>query len=679
MTYIIPSQTDKKFTQTNRGDLSGNIFVTKNINFDQEGYIKLSHAAVTQYSEDNDAAFDTTDALFTSDDGVWFISDELFRVAQIGVSDFTNRSADTNSPSPGVEEDGIYFNDTEVVTDGSVVKYLSSASTWTSVSVSFGSGAKVLTVWHNANTLVTGNNNTVKFINTSWAINGTVLTLPTEFKVTSLVANGDALYIATRHKGNGKAQLFVLNSIKTTYDGAYPIGSFEIFSIKSFGSSIIALTSLGQLLRFNGGGFDELAVLPSYIKDSEWADSQNDYSKLSNRGLIVDGDVAYLALDSSNESSRPKYDNYFPGGIHCYDPKVGIYNRITPSFTKFKQTATIATGSVNTTTDVITVASGDFTNAITGTPIVYKRVSGTVLAGLRENTLYYVIKLSATTIALATTQANAIAGTRVDLTGTGDSSQVFYLFLVNDYGWSYSDNRSAIGILTSTTTDMEVSDRLVFTAELFNNSVDRTVANYLNPLIPNRGYFLTPRLSSSSIEDVYDCCLIKYKPLKEEDSLVIKYRTTDKIGFPVNLIDENTDNWQATWSNTTTFTVVANTDGTTRDLSMVSVGDEIEIVSGKGAGTLTHVTAIALSTGTWTVTVDEAFIFAVAADKFYFVVDNWKKLATVTKANSLGKNYYRQVIDDAKSKFIQFKVELRGVDVVIEEMQVGNATHIPLN
>jgi len=112
---------------------------------------------------------------------------------------------------------------------------------------------------------------------------------------------------------------------------------------------------------------------------------------------------------------------------------------------------------------------------------------------------------------------------------------------------------------------------------------------------------------------------------------------------------------------------------------MVSVGDEIEIVAGKGAGTLTHVTAISLSTGTWTVTVDEAFIFAVASDKFYFVVDNWKKLATVTKANSLGKNYYRQVIDDAKSKFIQFKVELRGVDVTIEEMQVGNKTHIPLN
>jgi len=346
MTYIIPSQQDKKFTQTNRGDLSGNIFVTKNINFDQEGYLKLSHAAVTQFSEDDSADFKNADALFITDEGVWFIATELFRVAQIGVSLFTNRSADTNSPSPGVEDDGIYFNDTEVVTDGSVVKYQSSAGVWTSVSVSFTTGPKVLTVWSNANTLVTGNNNIVKFVNTSWAINATVLTLPPEFMVTSLEANGDALYIATRHEGNGKAQLFVLNSIKTTYDGAYPIGTFEIFSVKSYGSSIIAPNSVGQLPRFNGGGFDELGVLSAYINDSEWADSQSEYSRLSNRGLVVDGDVAYLSLDSSNASSRPDYDNYFPGGIHCYDPKVGIYNRATPSLTKFKQTNLIATSSV---------------------------------------------------------------------------------------------------------------------------------------------------------------------------------------------------------------------------------------------------------------------------------------------------------------------------------------------
>jgi hypothetical protein len=77
--------------------------------------------------------------------------------------------------------------------------------------------------------------------------------------------------------------------------------------------------------------------------------------------------------------------------------------------------------AVNTGTDVITVA----TDYATGTALV-ARSFGTLPAPLVNGTTYYAIRLSATTIKLATSAANASLGTAIDLTtaGTGDFTLV---------------------------------------------------------------------------------------------------------------------------------------------------------------------------------------------------------------------------------------------------------------
>jgi len=77
----------------------------------------------------------------------------------------------------------------------------------------------------------------------------------------------------------------------------------------------------------------------------------------------------------------------------------------------------VAPGSVNTGTDVITVAN----SYATGKQITF-RTTGTAPAPLVNNTSYFVINVSATEIQLATSAANAALGTQIDLTtaGTGD-------------------------------------------------------------------------------------------------------------------------------------------------------------------------------------------------------------------------------------------------------------------
>ena len=80
----------------------------------------------------------------------------------------------------------------------------------------------------------------------------------------------------------------------------------------------------------------------------------------------------------------------------------------------------IATSSVNTTNETITITGHEYD---TGDTLTYLSGGGTALAGLSNLTKYYVIKVDANTIKLATTSANATDGTAINLTGTGNNAQ----------------------------------------------------------------------------------------------------------------------------------------------------------------------------------------------------------------------------------------------------------------
>lgn len=84
--------------------------------------------------------------------------------------------------------------------------------------------------------------------------------------------------------------------------------------------------------------------------------------------------------------------------------------------------ATVATSAVDTSTDVITVSSHGLatTNSVT-----YHNGGGTALAGLTHESTYYVVKVDANSFKLASSYDNAVDGTTIDLTGTGNNSQYF--------------------------------------------------------------------------------------------------------------------------------------------------------------------------------------------------------------------------------------------------------------
>ena len=81
---------------------------------------------------------------------------------------------------------------------------------------------------------------------------------------------------------------------------------------------------------------------------------------------------------------------------------------------------TIATAKVTTGTDTIEIAGH---NMRTGTEVKYQDGGGTALAGLTDNTSYFVIRTDEDNIQLASSLSNAQAGTEITLTGTGNNAQ----------------------------------------------------------------------------------------------------------------------------------------------------------------------------------------------------------------------------------------------------------------
>ena len=81
---------------------------------------------------------------------------------------------------------------------------------------------------------------------------------------------------------------------------------------------------------------------------------------------------------------------------------------------------TIATAKVTTASDSIEIASH---NMRTGTSLTYQDGGGTALAGLTDNTEYFVIRVDEDNIKLASSLSNAQAGTAITLTGTGNNAQ----------------------------------------------------------------------------------------------------------------------------------------------------------------------------------------------------------------------------------------------------------------
>lgn len=675
MTFKLP--TDNQWNVVHETDLFGDIVRCRNIDLSETGKVRLARKPTAIYT-DNAASSTTGDSDFDKpiaivSDGTYIYvftsgaSDRHFKfdITETGI----NATKITNTGQPTVTEtsDAITFEGEVVVSGGTVLRRLAGhPSAWSSTSISdfslSGTNPNPLCRVEHRRTFVVGDGNVVYQSDAAAFTDDdtNILTLPDEYIVTSIRWRGNKLYIGTRNIGGGNAMLFVWNGSGTSAESGWPVDADWIYSLCEYGNSVAVLTSAGQLLRFNGGGFDPLAEFPVYYTPYSWTEigaGATTLGKAINRGMFAIGSTIYITIQGEPSGIGGPDAHKQPGGLWIYDPDAGLYHRAGFATEPYKKL------------DISTLDSSIFTLSAahglsTGDPVYAFSVSN--IAALVPGRVYYAIVESTTALKLAYTPADAEEGDYITCSGTisGDSLAV--------------DDLAAVGNVHSVEPGAvygfgkQQGSRMFMTEVLFCGASEDTGGGEIHSMMSlglgrNVGYFLTPKIYASGATDVFKKIVSSIEGLNvDTDKVVIKYRTKERPGLPSP--QALTSTGYATWTDANTFTV----DTTAKPIMRAEVGDEVEIMFGAGAGYSAHITAINDATSTWTIDIDESIPEIAASDKSDVQIDNWTKLCAITKDNT---TYDQGYIDSALGKtngWIQFKVELRGRDVAINRLQIIN-------
>lgn len=663
----IPSQTDKTWRQLNIGDVFGDLYSTRNASMDNNGYVTLGKRAICVHSEAVAAPqfADVLSIVYSS------LGNTYYYITNIGIFSgliTVTQNVTAGVPTPSLNGDGIMYNNLLYVTTDTTTHTWNNTA-WSNVALSLTTGhAHPQCVFESLTYRAVGDANTVKLYNTSNSLINT-LTLPAEYSVTWLVYRDSNLYVGTKNLQGREAKMFVWNGSGSAAQKAYGAkGSEWMYSGAEYNNSIATITDLGQLLIFNGGGFTELANLPVYYTNYKWWDTGYfNNGRVARRGMIADGNNLKIVIDGQI-AENPFYLDNQPSGLWVFDPESGLYNSAGAS-TDLRTSNTIT--NVDTTTDVITVTSAVDTS--TGMPVFFTAGGGSI-TGLSNNRIYYAIRVTSTTFKLALTQADAIAGTAIDLTGSSLSSTILYMHRGADFGESGLGfiRAGAIALIRSRASFSFFGSNVLYGIGYAsrNTTTDNLYTLQSLGLGENRGTIVTSKKVSGQVEDTFQKIFLKARGLfKSIDKVIVKYRLTEEQFLPKTNYNQVGDVALATWASTTSFTVID------AGWANVNAGDEVTILSGSGAGYTAHISTISNVGTTYTVVLDETLPLVAVSDTAYVSVDNWTKGVTITSSDT---SFHKENSVAKSAKWLQIKLELRGDKTQVEELQIANKTQLPI-
>lgn len=672
----------KKHSVSSGSDLLGTIHYTKNINLDEPGYIKLSQRMAQLQSEKNDAnmelpiAFGRTAAASTVAFHV-VTSEDPFDVSIGTTAVAVTEDTASNNPNYTLDSHGRWFHNKWISTDDNGI-YILDGSTWDAGDTSTLTTGKAhpIEVFRNKDRVCFGDGNTVKSFSESGGtltLNKT-LTLPSDFEVIGLAYSNYKMGVITQLSDtatgqNQDAYFFAWDGSTTEAGQGIETGSDRGLGVVPYKGSFALLTRTGQLRYFTGGGWQELAQLPFFSKDRVFGTSYN--RDIYGDALLVEGDVIYINYNGLLASSGERYQRYEPnnpGGILAYDPQVGLYQKYSHSISPLSM-LTVTSGNVNTSTDIMTATAGTIPS--TGSQIKYVSDKSQLIGGLKTPRVYYCIRHTSSTFSLAETYEEAAAGVKINLTGTGAANNYFLALETYDFGVTLANN---VGGMALAGADNDICNHMICGAQLSDfsstsqyNSMELAVSGF-----ENRGYFVTPKMSSAQTEDKTQKVQLRYRKLKTGDSIIVKVQAKDSDGLPLSTPQLRTSDFnQCSWTGTNAF-------ATTADLSDAKTAFdagmelECEVISGAGAGNMVKISDIAESAGTYAVTLAENVLGAAAGRYCDILIDAWAYVGTITSTDTDG---YKNFNVAKNSPWVRFKVELRGVETTVEQVKIINAVH----
>lgn len=685
MNIKIPNST---WTQPNNSDKFGSLAYSKNINLDEEGYIKLSPRTIRLMDDARlPAEFGLPLAIGRYGKGSYQVAganasgDKNWSLL---VSETQNTWADstgTNEPTLTTDSSAVWFQgDWHASTATAIVSYPASgaAENWTSRVTGLTSGKNhKLCVFQNRVSLCAANGNEVKQYDSSYA-NTVDLTIPSDYEIVGMAYNSGLLGVITRLSHDGtvgqdqEAMFYTWDGAADSANSHVKVGSDSTLFVAPYKSSFVILNKNGELLYWNGGGFDELASFPFYFSDADLFDNASTPATLTAQGdapMVVDGDTIYISIGTKLNPIGRDGENALPNspsGVWCYDPAVGLYHRYSPSVSN-GYVNFVSGANINTSTNTLVASAGSFgLETIPATGNIARLTTTAGIGGLSINKDYYIIRVSSTDFKLATTKENALNGIAIDITSATAGNNYFWMYDLVDYGSALYDIAGAIaktGNDTMVYTSIVVGGRLALPTTLAaTDSICVAV-----PFLENRGYFVISKLQARGIADKYQKVYISYKPLDTNDAIIVKYKPRDVLGLPLASPQEAHSNSHAEWTSTKEFY-------TSSDLSLAKAyldgagGNhlEIEFIAGAGSGQAVRILSISdPEDGVYSVVLEEDVLGASSGRGSYFIIDNWKVLKSVTATTQTNDGILEVPVGD-NHKWFFTKVELRGYDTTVE-------------
>lgn len=672
----MPAKDTKQWLTGQNGDLFGNIIRSRNLDFNTKGYLKLARKPIMLYSTAQDSDFKLPVCIL--DDGSTLYVITVGHMWKIGFDSANITFSEDTGKSFGFQSDAVFY---QGLVHGSGTTNVESYSggSWTSRITGLSSSyPHPLCVSEHQQYLAVGDGNTVKLYDTGYSLN-TTLTIPSDHVVVWIRWRNNTLYIGTRNINGGEAKLYLWNGAGTAAQSGWGVQCDWIFSGCEYDNGIAVIASSGRLLKFNGGGFDELADLPVYFTNFSWSSSNATFNIVGNvasRGMCAKGKRLYINLNGAVRLGYGSISDQLPNqpsGVWCYDPDVGLYHKAGYPNKQFQQQN--LNGQTVSANAVSLPAAAVFE---TGDPVLLASFFG-LTGSLNSGAVYYAIKVDSTHVKLALSAADAVAGNAIAIGGSPGTLDILSFETYRSVGATAIENAGAIYPIGRYYPDIFNGSEFVFGGDTNDNAT--TSQKFIASLGMGRnvGSLITPKIQASAVADVFQKIISKFPKLNlATQSIIIKYRTQERFGYPIN----------GTTSQFSTFLssgqqvqfAAPNVDG-----YIMAIGDEIEFTEGAAAGYTAHITAIDNSSApTFKLTLDETPVDVATNDTCDFRMDNWKKWRTILSTDkdgglgfSLDEINKGTETDEGSSKWVQFKIELRGCyDTALEELAVVNADDI---
>lgn len=646
----IPS--NKQWTQDNSGDTRGTLGSTTNMSMDMSGKAMLSRKAVNILGTRDDSDFGFPLAITYFDNQyVCLTDDKLFT---FNFPSYTIEQL-TWPPAVGLNSDAVVFNNLyTITTDTSVYTWNGGtlSGDWVNRSVALTSSVPhPIDVF--GKKLAIGNGNKVELINTAYVTTIT-LTLPTEHQVTTIRAVNNYIYIGTKNLNGGNARVYVWNGDSEDFDYECEVGASWVFSMTPYLSSVVAVTSQGQLGYVSGTTFQELAGLPVYYQPhSRWQGSGGLTlnGKVFNRGMVTVGDTVYMNIEGDVDS---EFMPDMKSGIWVYDPSVGLYHRTSGSYD-----GVVSDNNLSVSDNTITTSANH--NLKTGDSVVLNTTSG--IGGVDTDTPLYVTVISDNELKLSLSRKAVKKQNYISLSGTPSASDVLVYAQNTDFGLSDTTSGAIASTTYSETPHPNMTSEIIWGSRF--SEVDGTTAYGLFSFADsfNIGSFTTQRVYGENIEQAWKEVYNFIDGLQvDTESVVVKVQTEflpDSKQLEGVWLDENTLN-------------SSNPEDKTA-WQDIEDGYELVIIDGYGRGRTAHVVSKSETSSVVTLKLDENIGTVNQNCTVYFTT--FKKAGQGITVDNKIKEKVKSSLDSSYSPWCSLKIELRGYSPAVNMMELSNIVH----